>query len=85
MSTAGCASWTGFTLLISCSNVSSVEDERYTQVLEGGEWKLWYAQAAKALNQLQSLSRTVIDTKKPKKLAQLYDALSRNQAYLVNP
>lgn len=65
-------------------NVRSVEDEGYTEVLERVKWKLWHGQAGKALHELQSLRMTVTDTKKQKKLAQLYDYLSRNQAYLVN-
>lgn len=65
-------------------NVRSVESEGYTKVLERVKWKLWHGQAGKALNELPSLRMSVTDTKKQKKLAELYDYLSRNQAYLVN-
>jgi hypothetical protein len=65
-------------------NVRNAVDESYTETLERIKWTLWHGQPDEALSKLTILMMNVTDSKKHKKLAELYDYLSRNQTYLVN-
>jgi hypothetical protein len=65
-------------------NVRGAVDEAYKETLERVKWTLWHGQPAEALSKLQLLTMNVTDSLKRKKLADLYDYLNRNQAYLVN-
>jgi hypothetical protein len=65
-------------------NVRSNVDEAYTETLERVKWRLWHGQPDQALSKLNILMMNVTDSNKRKKLEDLYDYLSRNQAYLVN-
>jgi len=44
---------------------------------------LWHGKPQEALSKLELLMRNVTDSLKRKKLADLYDYLNRNQAYLI--
>jgi hypothetical protein len=65
-------------------NVKDVGNEDYTELLAGVKWNVWHGKVGKALSDLQNLIATVTNSKKQKKLTELYDYLHRNQAYLVN-
>lgn len=65
-------------------NVRNAVDESYTETLERIKWTLWHGQPDEALSKLTILMMNVTDSKKHKKLEELYDYLSRNQTYLVN-
>jgi len=51
--------------------------------LERVKWTLWHGKPEEALS-LNPNDECVADSNKSEKLADLYDYLSRNQAYLVN-
>ncbi len=65
-------------------NVRGAVEEAYTETLERVKWPLWHGKTEEALSKLQLLTINVTDSKKRKKLEDLYEYLNRNQAYLVN-
>jgi len=65
-------------------NVRGAVEEAYTEILERVKWTLWHGKSEEALSKLQLLMQNITDSKKHKKLEDLYGYLNRNQAYLVN-
>lgn len=65
-------------------NVRGTVEEAFQDTLERVKWTLWHGKPEEALSKLKILITNVTDSSKRKKLADLYDYLSRNQAYLVN-
>jgi hypothetical protein len=65
-------------------NVRGSVEEALKDSLERVKWTLWHGKPEEALSKLQILMTSVTDSKKYKKLEDLYDYLDRNQAYLVN-
>ncbi|MBV8886249.1 MAG: ISKra4 family transposase [Chroococcidiopsidaceae cyanobacterium CP_BM_RX_35] len=65
-------------------NVRGAVEDAYTETLERVKWTLWHGKPDEALSKLQLLMTNTTDSKKRRKLADLYDYLNRNQAYLVN-
>ncbi len=65
-------------------NVRSAVEDAFQDALERVKWTLWHGKPEEALSQLKILMMNVTDSKKRWKLADLYDYLNRNQAYLVN-
>jgi hypothetical protein len=65
-------------------NVRGAVEESFQETLERVKWSLWHGKSEEALSKLKLLTMNVTDTKKRKKLEDLYDYLKRNQEYLVN-
>ena len=56
----------------------------FQDTLERVKWTLWHGKPEEALSKLKILMTNVADSNKSEKLADLYDYLTQNQAYLVN-
>lgn len=65
-------------------NVRVRVEAAFQDTLERVKWTLWHGKPEEALSKLKILMTNVVDSNKSEKLADLYDYLSRNQAYLVN-
>jgi hypothetical protein len=65
-------------------DVRSAVEEEFKDTLERAKWSLWHGKPLEALSKLKILMTNVTDSKKYKKLEDLYHYLSRNQVYLVN-
>ncbi len=65
-------------------NVRGTVEAAFKDTLERVKWTLWHGNPEEALSKLKILMTNVAVSNKSEKLADLYDYLSRNQAYLVN-
>ena len=65
-------------------NARGAVEEEFKEALEGVKWKLWHGKPKEALAKMELLMSNAKDSKKRKKLKELYKYLQGNQGYLVN-
>ena len=65
-------------------NVRNVLGEAWEEALDSSKWTLWHGNVKAALTKLTVIRERVTDSKQRSKVAELYDFIECNKAYVVN-